>query len=76
MPFWVGTVRQAQPTRLSDALNLKKFENHMRYQVNFLLLLKLQKNHAVLSCGPKKLLVNQLAEFFTFHLFKFLIFFF
>ena len=44
----------------------------MRYQVDFLLPLKLQKN-AILGYDPKILLANCFAGFFTFDLFDLLI---
>ena len=59
----------SQPTRLSDVVNLK---NYMRYQVDFLLPLKLQKICYFGLCH-KILLVNQFAVFFTFDLFDLLI---
>ena len=44
MLFWVGMSDiDSQPITLSDVLNLKKLENYMRYQVDFLLLVKLRK---------------------------------
>ena len=51
---------------------LKKLENYMRYQVDFLLPLKLQKIYYYGLCR-KILLANQFAGFFTFELFDFLI---
>ena len=52
---------------------LKKLKNYMRYQVDFLLPLKLQKISYYFGLCWKILLANQFAEFFTFDLFCMLI---
>ena len=62
----------SQPTRLSDVLNLKNLKT-MRYQVDFLLPLKLQKIPYYFGLCWKILSENQFAGFFTFDLFDLLI---
>ena len=52
---------------------LKKRKNYMRYQVDFLLSLKLQKISYYFGLCWKILLANQFAGFFTFDLFDLLI---
>ena len=47
--FWTGMSGiGSHPTRLSDILNLKKLKSYMKYQVDFLLPLKVQK-YAILD---------------------------
>ena len=44
MLFWVGTLRHRLSTKqIVSCFKLKKLENYMRYQVNFLLPLKLRR---------------------------------
>ena len=57
MLFWVGIVRRSLSA--NQIVQLKKLENSMRYQVDVLLPLKLQKYHAILGYDPKILLANQ-----------------
>ena len=52
---------------------LKKLKNYMRYQVDFLLPLKLQKISYYFGLCRKILLANQFVGFFTFDLFDLLI---
>ena len=74
MLFWVGTVRRRLSTnQIVRCFKLKKLENSMRYQVDFLPPLNLQMISYILSYGFKKLLANQFAEFFTSDLFVLLI---
>ena len=74
MLFWVGTVRHRLSTnQIVRCFKLKKLENSMRDQVDFLPPLKLQMISYILSNGFKKLLANQFAEFLTFDLFVLLI---
>ena len=71
--FWASIVRQRlSANQIVRCFKLKKLENYLRYQVDFLLPLKLQKIcYFGLCC--KILLANQFAEFFTFNLFYLLI---
>ena len=74
MLFCVGNVRhRLSATQIVRCCKLKKLKNYMRYQVDFLLPLKLQKVSCYFGYGPKNLLANQFAEFFTFDLFDLLI---
>ena len=67
MLFWVGSVSHTlSSNRIVRGFKLKNLENYIRHQIHFLLPLKLRKHHAVLGYDPKKLLINQLAEYFTF----------
>ena len=68
--FWAGIVWH----RLSanQIVRCFKLKNYMRYQVDFLLPLKLQKIYYFGLCR-KILLANQFAGFFTFDLFDLLI---
>ena len=71
--FWLALSGiGSQPTRLSDVLNLKTLKDYMRYQVGFLLPLKLQKIYYFGLCW-KIQLANRFAEFPTFELFDLLI---
>ena len=67
--IWAGIVRLKlsanQTVRFSK---LKKLENYMRYQVDFLLPLKLQKISCYFVLCCKILFANQFAGFFTFDL--------
>ena len=62
----------SQPTRFSDVLNLKNLKT-MRYKVDFLLPVKLQKISYCFVLCRKILLANQFAGFLTFDLFDLLI---
>ena len=73
MLFWVDIVRhRLSAYQAVRCFKLTKLDNYMRYQVDFLLPLKLQK-YAVLGYDPKVLLANQFAGFFTIDLFDMLI---
>ena len=71
--FWAGIVwHGSSANQIVRCFKLKKIKNYMRYQVDFLLLLKLQKIYYFGLCW-KILLANQFAGFFTFDLFGLLI---
>ena len=68
--FWTGIVRhRLSANQLVRCFKLKKHEGYMRYQVDFLLPLKLQKILCYFGLCRKILLVNRYAGFFTFDLF-------
>ena len=72
--FWAGIVwHRLSANQIVRCFKLKKLKNYMRYQVDFLLSLKLQKISYYLGLCRKILLANQFAEFFTFDLFDLLI---
>ena len=59
MLFWAGMVRHSpSANQIVRCFKLKKLENYLRYQVDFLLLLNLQKYHPILRYDPKILLAN------------------
>ena len=67
--FCVGIVRyRLSGNQIFRCFKLKKVKDYMRYQDDFLLLLKLQR-YAILDDDPRILLANQFAAFFTFDLF-------
>ena len=72
--LWAGIVRhRLSANQIFRCAKLKKLENCMRYQVDFLLSLKLQKISCYLGLCCKILLANQFAGLFTFDLFDLLI---
>ena len=72
--FWAGIVRHRISTnQIVTCCKLKKLENYMRYQVDFLLPLKLQKISCYFWICRKILLAYQFAGFLTFELFDLLI---
>ena len=72
--FWAGIVwHRLSANQIVRCFKLKKLKNYMRYQVDFLLPLKLQKISYYFGLYQKILLVNQFAGFFTFDLFDLLI---
>ena len=74
MLCWAGIVWHIlSANQIVRCFKLKKLKNYMRYQVEFLLSLKLQKISYYLGLCRKILLANQFAEFFTFDLFDLLI---
>ena len=71
--FWTGIVwHRLSANQIVRCFKLKKL-NYMRYQVDFLLPLKVQKISYYFRLCWKILLVNQFAGFFTFDLFDLLI---
>ena len=73
MLFWAGLVRHGlSSNQIVRCFKLKKLENCVTYQVDFLLPLNLQKIW-YFGLWPKILLANQFAEFSTFDLFDLLI---
>ena len=71
--FWAGIVwHRLLANQIVRYFKLKNLKNYMRYQVDFLLPLKLQKLCYFGLCR-KMLLVNQFPGFFTFDLFDLLI---
>ena len=71
--FWTGIVwHRLSANQIVRCFKLKKL-NYMRYQVDFLLPLKVQKISYYFGLCWKILLVNQFAGFFTFDLFDLLI---
>ena len=71
--FWAGIVwHRLSANQIVRCFKLKKLKNYMRYQVEFLLPLKLQKIYYFGLCR-KILLANHFAGFFTFDLFDLLI---
>ena len=69
MLFWAGIVwHRLSANQIVRCFKLKKLENYMRYQVDFLLPLKLQKISYYFGLCWKILLANQFAGFFTFDL--------
>ena len=72
--FWAGIVwHRLSANQIVRCFKLKKLKNYMRYQVDFLLPLKLQKISYYFGLCWKVLLANQFAGFFTFNLFDLLI---
>ena len=72
--FWAGIVwHRLSANQIVRCFELKKLKNCMRYQVDFLLPLKLQKISYYFGLCWKILLANQFAGFFTFDLFDLLI---
>ena len=69
--FWAGIVRhRVSANQIVRCFKLKKLENYMRYQVDFLLPLKLQKVSCYFGLCHKIILGNLFAGFFTFDLFN------
>ena len=67
MPFWVGIVwHMLSVNQIVRYFKLKKLKSYMRYQVDFLFPLKLQKISYYFGLFQKILSANQLAGFFTF----------
>ena len=69
MLFWAGIVKHSlSGNQIVRCFNLKNLEHDMRYKVDLLLPLKLEK---IFSYGlwPKRLFANQFAGLFTFDLF-------
>ena len=72
--FWACIVwHRLWTNQIVRCFKLKKLENYMRYQVDFLLPLKLKKISYYFGLCQKILLANQFAGFFTFDLFDLLI---
>ena len=72
--FWAGIVwHRLSANQIVRCFKLKKLKNNMMYQVDFLLLLKLQKISNCFGLSRKIVLVNQFPGFFTFDLFNLLI---
>ena len=72
--FWTGIVwHRLSANQIVRCFKIKKLKNYMRYQVDFLLSLKLQKISYYFGLCRKILLANQFAGFFTFDLFDLLI---
>ena len=72
--FWAGIVRhRLSANQIVRCFKLRKLKNYMRYQVDFLLPLKLQKISYYFGLCWKLLLANQFAGFFTFDLFDLII---
>ena len=72
--FWAGIVwHRLSANQIVRCFKLEKLKNYMRYQVDVLLPLKLQKISYYLGLWQKILLANQFAGFFTFNLFGLLI---
>ena len=72
--FWAGIVwHRLSANRIVRCFKLEKLKNYMRYQFDFLLLLKLQKISYYFALCWKILLASQGARFFTFHIFDLLI---
>ena len=72
--FWTGIVwHRLSANQIVRCFKLKKCKNCMRYQVDVLLPLKLQKISYYFGLCQKILLANQFAWFFTFDLFDLLI---
>ena len=72
--FWAGIVwHRLSANQIIRCFKLKKLKNYMRYQVDFLLPLKLQKISYYFGLCQKILLANQFAGFFTSDLFDLLI---
>ena len=70
MPFWLGIFRhRLSANNIVRCFELQKREKYLRYQADFLLLLKLQ---TILGYDPKILLATLFAGFFTFDLFHLL----
>ena len=65
--FWAGIVwHRISANQVVRDFKLEKLNNYMMYQVDFLLLLKLQKISYYFELWQKILLVSQFAEFFYF----------
>ena len=74
MVFWAGIVRhRLSANQIVGCFELKILKSYMRYQVDFLLPLNLQKISCYFGLCCKLLLANQFAGFFTFDLFNLLI---
>ena len=70
MLFWAGVVRHSHSVnQIVKCFKLKKLKKDMRYQVDFLLPLKLEE---ILCYDPKILLFNNFAGYFNFGLFDLL----
>ena len=72
MLFWFDIVRHRLLVYQNVTCVTLKLESYMRYQVDFLLLLKLQKI-CYFGLNPKIFLANQFPGFFTYYLFDLLI---
>ena len=71
--FWADIVwYRLSANQIGRYFKLKNLKNYMRYHVDFLLLMKLQKRYYFGLC-LKIVLPNQFAGFFTFDLFDLLI---
>ena len=71
---WAGIFwHRLSTNQIVRCFKLKKFKSYMRYHVDSLLPLKLQKISCYFGLCRKILLANQLAGFFTFDLFDLLI---
>ena len=72
--FLAGIVwHRLSANQIVRCVKLKKLRNYMRYQIYFLLPLKLQKISSCFGLCRKILLANQFAGFFTIDLFDLLI---
>ena len=72
--FWACIVwHRLSVNQIVRCFKLKKLKNYMRYQVDFLLPLKLQKISYYFGLCWKILLANQFEGFFTFDMFDLLI---
>ena len=69
MLFWVGNVRhRLSANQIVRCFKLKKLKNYMRYQVDFLLPLKLQKVSCYFGLWPQKSLGQSVCRIFYFWL--------
>ena len=72
--FWAGIVwLRLSANQIVRCFKLKKLKSYIRYQVDFLLPLKLQKMSYHFGLCQKILLAHQFSRFFTFDLFDLLI---
>ena len=72
--FWTGIVwHRISANQVVRGFKLEKLKIYMMYQVDFLLLLKLQKISYYFELCQKILLANQFSKFFYFNLFDLLI---
>ena len=73
--FWAGIVwHRLSANQIVRCFKFEKLKNHMSYQVDFLLPLKLKKKSYYFGLCWKILLGNHCAGYFTFDLFDLLIF--